>query len=526
MQRFTRAFAVYNHKQFGEMTRQAILALPSIPSISPSYPKGPFHFRDREYFIVEYETDIKRLKQVVPWPLVPASNRILYEWINMPDSSGFGSYSESGCVVPCLLNGEAVNYTLSMYLDDEPPTAAGRELWGFPKRHAMPSLRTEKDTLVGVLKHAGQLAVMGTMAFKHQRTDPALAADKLSRTTCNLRLIPDVNGGLTSAQLVGFNLEDVEVKEAWTGPARLHLNPHVTAPASNLPVRRIIGGTHMKTNLTLPLGRVMYDYKNPAFEYTPDDHDDDHLSPAKVLKAPAMPIMAPSYPRVLNHIHNRESLFIKYNTTREAILANLPYNVEANDDNVVLLSWSKTESTGIGAYNKFNVHIPCRYNGEEFLFAVLSVMDSGVTLNAGREIYGQPCKYGFPSLFIDKDTLSAKLAFGEQECVAATSLYKHSPMTLHDAAMLASTPELNLKFIPGVSGAPDVAQLVAIRYGQPELDTSVMHKSTARVALFPHVNAPVADFLVMEQSDCWAYHMRIKHCKLQGEVVHDYLLQE
>ena len=41
------------------------------------------------------------------------------------------------------------------YLDDEPPTAAGRELWGFPKRHANPSLVVEKDTLVGTLHHAG-----------------------------------------------------------------------------------------------------------------------------------------------------------------------------------------------------------------------------------------------------------------------------------------------------------------------------------------------------------------------------------
>lgn len=279
--------------------------------------------------------------------------------------------------------------------------------------------------------------------------------------------------------------------------------------------------------MVLPLGRVLYDYKNIQGnldqERFVEDDDEDLLSPQKILEAPAMPIMAPSYPRVLRHIHNRESLFIKYTTSRNAILANLPYNVEANDDNVVLLSWNKTESTGIGAYNKFNVHIPCRYRGEEFLFAVLSVIDSGVTLNAGREIFGQPCKYGFPELFIDKDTLSAKLSFGNQTVVAGTSLYKHTAMSLTDAAALASTPELNLKFIPGVSGKPDIAQLVAIRYSQPELDMSIMHTSKARVALFPHVNAPVADLPVNEQQQCQAYHLRIKHCRMQGEILHDYI---
>ena len=64
--------------EFGRMSRQAILGLPSIPAISPSYPHGPYFFRNREYFIVEYKTDINKLKQVVPWPLVPASDTILY----------------------------------------------------------------------------------------------------------------------------------------------------------------------------------------------------------------------------------------------------------------------------------------------------------------------------------------------------------------------------------------------------------------------------------------------------------------
>jgi acetoacetate decarboxylase len=30
-----------------------------------------------------------------------------------------------------------------MFLNDEGPTAGGRELWGFPKKPAQPMLRTE-----------------------------------------------------------------------------------------------------------------------------------------------------------------------------------------------------------------------------------------------------------------------------------------------------------------------------------------------------------------------------------------------
>ena len=55
-----------------------------------------------------------------------------------------------------------------MYLDDDPPIAAGREIWGFPKKYAHPKLEIVKDTLTGTLEYAGQLVAMGTMGYKHE----------------------------------------------------------------------------------------------------------------------------------------------------------------------------------------------------------------------------------------------------------------------------------------------------------------------------------------------------------------------
>lgn len=75
-----------------------------------------------------------------------------------------------------------------------------------------------------------------------------------------MKLIPDVDGRPAIAQLVAYNLTDIEVKGAWAGPARLHLVPHVNAPVADLPVRRGERGTHFIADLTLPYGRVLDDY--------------------------------------------------------------------------------------------------------------------------------------------------------------------------------------------------------------------------------------------------------------------------
>ena len=79
-----------------------------------------------------------------------------------------------------------------------------------------------------------------------------------------LKLISGVDGEPTICQLVAYNLTEIVVKGSWIGPGRLHLVPHVNAPVADLPVRRIIGAHHFLADLTLPYGRVIYDYLKEA----------------------------------------------------------------------------------------------------------------------------------------------------------------------------------------------------------------------------------------------------------------------
>src|SRR5690606_14178285 len=149
------------------MNRDEILSLPSMPAAGPSYPLGPYRFVNREYMIIIYESDPDAIRRAVPEPLVPdPSNQVFYEWIKMPDSSGFGDYTESGVVIPCSYKGEPMNFVAQMYLDDDPPIAAGREIWGFPKKYAHPKMEVVEDTLTGTLTYAGQQVAMGSMAYK------------------------------------------------------------------------------------------------------------------------------------------------------------------------------------------------------------------------------------------------------------------------------------------------------------------------------------------------------------------------
>ena len=244
------------------MKRDEILSAASMPAFSPSYPRGPYRFIDREYLVVSYESDPEIIRQAVPEPLVPAGTTVNFEVMRMPDSSGFGDYTESGTVIPCTFGGKPCNFTVQMYLDDEPPIAGGREIWGFPKKHAKPALALVHDTLTGSLHYAGQLVALATMTYKYEdhAQDHGATLAALTKLSVNLKLIPDADGSPKIAQLIGYAMSEVTVKGSWAGPARLHLVPHVNAPVADFPVRRVIGGRHMIADLTLPYGQVLHDY--------------------------------------------------------------------------------------------------------------------------------------------------------------------------------------------------------------------------------------------------------------------------
>src|SRR5262245_41661708 len=143
----------------------------AMPVTQPAYPPGPYKFRNREYMIITYRTDAERLRRVVPEPLEVGEPLVKYEFIRMPDSTGFGDYTESGQVIPVAYKGKRGSYTHAMFLNDHPPIAGGRELWGFPKKLASPTLRAEIDTLVGTLDYGPVRVATGTMGYKHRELD-------------------------------------------------------------------------------------------------------------------------------------------------------------------------------------------------------------------------------------------------------------------------------------------------------------------------------------------------------------------
>lgn len=237
----------------------------AMPLSNPAFPPGPYRFINREYLIITYRTTPEAIERILPAPLVAPEPLVKYEFIRMPDSTGFGDYTESGQVIPVNFTNaqgqtEHGSYTHAMFLDDEPPIAGGRELWGFPKKLAKPTLGVKADTLIGTLDYGPIRVATGTMGYKYTTLDHDRVVDSMLAPGFLLKIIPHVDGTPRICELVRYTLGEIVLKGAWSGPAALDLHPHALAPVAELPVLEIVSAVHILADLTLELGTVVHDY--------------------------------------------------------------------------------------------------------------------------------------------------------------------------------------------------------------------------------------------------------------------------
>jgi acetoacetate decarboxylase len=99
-----------------------------------------------------------------------------------------------------------------MFLNDHPPIAAGRELWGFPRELAEPTLKAEIDTLIGELYYGKLRIAVATMGYKHKQGDLAVVKASLEAPNFLLKIIPHVDGTPRICDIVA-NVVDKRRKE-------------------------------------------------------------------------------------------------------------------------------------------------------------------------------------------------------------------------------------------------------------------------------------------------------------------------
>jgi acetoacetate decarboxylase len=233
------------------------------PADSPLVPKLPVTFRNTEILTIFYRSRRENIEKIVPPPLRVASDYVAVHFYHMNDAEWFGNYYESAVHVDVDFEGtsERGAYSPYLFLGNDGAVAAGREIYGQPKKGGQPELKVVDDLFIGRVTRNGIDILTGTLAYKQQRA----TAEQLQRrfpfsTNFNLKVVPHIDGSLAVKQLTARTFQDVIIHEIWTGPATIEIRPNAQAPAHKLPVVEMLEGFYWRADFTLTFGRVLYDY--------------------------------------------------------------------------------------------------------------------------------------------------------------------------------------------------------------------------------------------------------------------------
>lgn len=228
---------------------------------APLVPRFPIRLRDTEVFTVVYRTRREGIERLLPAQLEARGTLVAVHLYRMHDAEWFGSYGESAVHIPVehRASGTSGVYSPFLFVESDGAVAAGREIYGQPKKCGHIEIGSEGDLLVGRLWRNGIDVATATMAYKQQRGDSdSLVRHVDFRTNINVKMIPAVDGqGASVREITARTFADVEIHEVWVGHATLELRPNAQAPVYLLPVEEVVEGYYWRADFSLVYGTVL-----------------------------------------------------------------------------------------------------------------------------------------------------------------------------------------------------------------------------------------------------------------------------
>ena len=231
------------------------------------------------------------------------------------------------------------------------------------------------------------------------------------------------------------------------------------------------------------------------------------------------PLASPAFAPVVPRFTDREYLNIVYRTDPEALRAVVPEPLRIEEPLVRFEVMRMGDVSGYGPYTEAGQAVQVVLDGERGEYLHAMYLDNFPATASGREVSAYPKTVGAPALYVDNGALVGTLDYGTLRVATATMGYKHNELDQREAAAQITVPTFMLKIIPSYDGTPRVSELV-----RTEITDVVVKQAwtgPARLQLFEHVLAPLADLPVLEVVS--ASHILTDLTLAPVKPVHDYL---
>lgn len=243
------------------------------------------------------------------------------------------------------------------------------------------------------------------------------------------------------------------------------------------------------------------------------------MTPDEVLRRAVTPLTTPVYPLRATRFTDREHFTVLYRTDPDALRAVVPEPLHVDSPLVRFEVMRMGDVDGYGPYVESGQAIPVSLDGQpgEYLHAMY--LDSFAATVAGRELSAYPKALGAAALRVEQGALVGTLDRSGERVATATMAYQWEPLDHDEAAAQITVPTFMVKFVPDVT-TNRLASAQLVRTRTTDVTVRAAWTGPARLQLFQHVMAPLADLPVLEVVG--ASHIVADLTLAPVRTVHDY----
>lgn len=216
----------------------------------------------------------------------------------------------------------------------------------------------------------------------------------------------------------------------------------------------------------------------------------------RVARRFTTPMTSPAYPPGLYRFTNREYLNITYRTDPDALREAVPEPLEIDEPLVRFEIMKMGDVEGYGPYTEGGQAIPVRFGDEKGEYLHAMYLDNFAATASGRELSAYPKVMGEPLLRVEQGALIGTIDATSERVATATMGYQQRPLDHEEAKRQITVPTYMLKVVRGYGGKPMICDLV--RTEITDIEVTGAWTGPARLQLFEHVLAPLADLPVLE----------------------------
>ncbi|MFO8010118.1 MAG: acetoacetate decarboxylase family protein [Dehalococcoidia bacterium] len=239
----------------GKLTKDKMAS--TMPVDAPAYHQKPFVYKGAHIYAFTYETDEEAARELLPEPLsltdTPSATLAFIEY----EQSSLGPYREVTLSIDAVYKEEQMPYIVYLFLDQDVPILAGREVYGFPKKKAIIEFTRQEDVLGMYVERPKGIRICSAVVRDEMVFSPMPDDSRLPQLV--LRAIPSPEENRTHSILelvkVDYIMEKGEVSMG-TGSCSF-AGESMLDPWHKLPVRNMLLCSHMAFDGVLSFGKVI-----------------------------------------------------------------------------------------------------------------------------------------------------------------------------------------------------------------------------------------------------------------------------